>query len=193
MPRPRRLTPAGTVFHVINRRNDRHQLFFETADYLAFQHLLEASRRRYPIRIYAHHEMPNHFHLMLEPLEDRAVSAALHWIETRSSCHFREVTGTRGDGHVFQRRFWCRAIRSDGEYLTVMKYIEGNALRAGLVKRAEDWRWGSLWERVSHAPRVIDPSRVPLPPDWPLIVNAGCTETELTDIRNRRRPGGAMR
>ncbi len=189
MPRPPRITPAGTICHIVNRGNDRRQLFFEQQHYSTFLELLGESKQRYPIRIYAHQAMPNHFHLILEPQEDRAVSAALHWIQTRSSCNYRQITQTRGDGHVFQRRFWCRLICSEGEYLTVVKYVEGNALRAGLVRRAEDWRWGSLWERVWQAKRVIDPSPVPLPLDWVLAVNLGLTAPELTEIRTRPRPG----
>jgi putative transposase len=189
MPRPRRLTPAGTPFHIVNRGNERRQLFFEDADYEAFTELLCESKRRYPLLFYAHQIMPNHFHLLLEPQEDNAVSAALHWIQTRSSRYLRFVTRTLGQGHVFQHRFWCRGIGDDYEYLKVAKYIEANALRAGLVKRAEDWRWGSLRERVSREPYVIDPTPVALPEEWVQIVNLRSSATELAEIRSKRKPG----
>lgn len=193
MPRPPRITPAGTVFHVVNRGNERRQLFFQDADYEAFLDLLRESKRRYPLSIYAHQVMPNHFHLLLEPREDHAVSAALHWLQSRSSCHLRIVTKSRGAGHVFQRRFWCRAVTTDREYLTVAKYIEANALRAGLVERAEDWPWGSLSERVSNAPRIIDPPPVSLPSDWVKIVNLRSGTNELAEIRRQLEPGRRQR
>jgi putative transposase len=189
MPRSPRIVPVGTVCHVINRGNDRRQIFFEKDEYSAFVELLGESKRRYPIGIYAHQTLPNHFHLILEPLEEGAISAALHWIGTRSSSNYREITLTRGYGHVFQRRFWSRLITNDRDYLTAVKYVESNALRAGLVQRAQDWRWGSLWERVWDDSRVIDPSPVPLPDNWVELVNVGLTPEELTEIRRRPRPG----
>jgi putative transposase len=189
MPRPPRITPAGTIFHIVNRGNEKRQLFFQDADYEKFLELLRESKRRYAISIYAHQVMPNHFHLLLEPREDHAVSASLHWVETRSSRHLRKITNTQGYGHVFQRRFWCRAIRDEIEYLSVVKYVEANALRAGLVKRAEEWRWGSLWERVSANRQIIDPTPVPLPQNWVQIVNLGSTPQELAEIRRTPKPG----
>lgn len=183
MPRPRRITPAGTIFHVVNRGNERRRLFFKDADYEDFIGLLVESRRRYPVRIYAHQLMPNHFHLVLEPREDGAVSAAMHWLQTRSSRHLRHMTQTLGEGHVFQRRFWSRPLCGEREYLIVTKYVEANALRARLVARAEDWRWGSLWERASGNFRVIDPPLVDLPPEWIEIVNLRIAEAELAEIQ----------
>lgn len=189
MPRPRRTTPAGTIFHIVNRGNERRRLFFEDADYEAFVRLLRECKRRYPVSIYAHQLMPNHFHLILEPREDRAVSAALHWLQTRSSRYLRAVTRTTGDGHVFQRRFWCRPVCGAYEYLVVAKYVEANALRAGLVRRAENWRWGSLWERVSGDRQVIDPTPVTLPLDWVQIVNLRARVEEMAIVYPKVKPG----
>jgi REP element-mobilizing transposase RayT len=95
MPRSPRIVPVGTVCHVINRGNDRRQIFFEKDEYSAFVELLGESKRRYPIGIYAHQTLPNHFHLILEPLEDGAISAALHWIGTRSSYNYRDHPNAR--------------------------------------------------------------------------------------------------
>jgi putative transposase len=46
---------------------------------------------------------------------------------------------------VYQGRFKSFPIQDDSHFLTVCRYVERNALRAELVGRAEDWRWGSLW------------------------------------------------
>jgi putative transposase len=52
-----------------------------------------------------------------------------------------------------------------------MRYVERNALRAGLVRRALDWRWSSLWQRL-HGPD-----------DWPGRVNRAETAPELDALR----------
>ena len=69
--------------------------------------------------------------------------------------------------------------------MCVMRYVEGNALRARLVARAEDWRWGSLWERVTGGRELLDPPPMIIPKDWPTLVNLGCSDPELDALRRR--------
>jgi putative transposase len=70
-----------------------------------------------------------------------------------------------GTGHIYQGRYKSFPVQSDEHFLIVCRYVERNALRAGLVARAEDWRWGSLWRRGQSA----EQSAMLLPPDrWPV-------------------------
>ena len=105
--------------------------------------------------------------------------------------HYHQV----GVGHLYQGRFKSFPVQEDAHFLTVARYIERNALRAGLVRRAEDWRWSSLWRRVG---RGGDPNRVPLPlaiwpveqpMDWLQWVNRPQTQTELDELRTSVRKG----
>ena len=89
-------------------------------------------------------------------------------------------------------------MESDEHLLTVLGYVERNALRAGLVERAEDWRWSSLW-RWPH-PEVTDdvPSLTawPLarPRQWLMQVNRAQAEGELEALQTsvqRGRPFGS--
>jgi putative transposase len=52
-----------------------------------------------------------------------------------------------GSGHLYQGRFKSFPVQTDEHFLTVCRYVERNALRAGFVQRAEDWRGCSLWQR----------------------------------------------
>jgi putative transposase len=49
-----------------------------------------------------------------------------------------------GIGHLYQGRYKSFPVQSNAYYLTLMRYVECNPLRAGLVKKTEDWQWGSL-------------------------------------------------
>ena len=79
--------------------------------------------------------------------------------------------------------------------LTVLRYVECNALRARLVRRAEDWPWSSLSWRLSGSPPLelsTPPCR--LPGNWVELMNQPHTDDELEAIRtcvNRQRPYGA--
>jgi len=54
---------------------------------------------------------------------------------------------------------------------TALRYVERNALVAGLVKRAEDWPWGSAWNGSPPSPFIIDESPIPRPSNWLTILN----------------------
>jgi len=66
-------------------------------------------------------------------------------------------------GHVWRGRFKAFPIQADEHFLTVLRYVERNALRAGLVEKAEDWRWTSLALRsLKPVPKILSPSPVTL-------------------------------
>jgi REP-associated tyrosine transposase len=113
--------------------------------------------------------MRNHFHLILEPTEDNALSTYMQWVTGCYSCYFRARTKTVGHGHVFQRRFWSSPIQDDLHFLMVLRYVEANPLRAKLVPRAEQWEWSSLTDRLKGKFKTDRGER--LPADWCDLVN----------------------
>lgn len=147
MPRSRRLAPGGTVFHVLNRRVDRKILFRERSDYRAFETVLREARAIVPVRICAYILMPNHWHLVLWPINDGELSTFMHRVTVTHTARWRLHNGSRGEGHLYQGRYKSFPAESDDHYLTVVRYVERNALRARLVERAEDWPFSSLWRR----------------------------------------------
>src|SRR5512146_3153426 len=79
MGRPPRITPAGFVFHVFNRAIEGVVLFENKADFEQFYRLLVEGSCRFGVRFIAYCLMPNHWHLVLWPTTDNAVSDFLHW------------------------------------------------------------------------------------------------------------------
>jgi putative transposase len=73
----------------------------------------------------------------------------------------------KSSGHVWQGRFKAFPIQQDEHLLAVLRYVERNPLRAKLVKRAENWTWSSLRERLSgEASELLHAGPVPLPRLW---------------------------
>ena len=105
----------------------------------------------------------------------------LRWLSAGHARRFRVASGSRGDGHVYQDRFKSVAVETDGHYLTLMRYIEATPLAAGLVDRAEHWPWSAFTERLSGRRRIVDQGPVPLPDDWPDIVNARSPSEEFEE------------
>ena len=100
------------------------------------------------------------------------------------------------NGHVWQGRFKAFPIEQDDHLLTVLRYIERNPLRAGLVERAEDRRWSSLQHWQANGPvSGIDPGPVPRPENSFQWVNQQLTTSDLEDVRhsvNRGTPFGSI-
>ena len=91
---------------------------------------------------------------------------------------------TEGTGPIYQGRFKSFPVQQDEHYLTVCRYVERNALRAKLVKRAEDWRWSSLWHREERTQASwLSPGPVALSDGWTAHVNEVQTESELAVLR----------
>lgn len=196
MPRPRRTAPGGLVYHVLNRGNGRRRIFEGHGDYLAFERILAEVRERIPIRLLAWCLMPNHWHLVLWPSEDGQLSAYLRLITLTHTHRWHAHRETIGSGHLYQGRFKSFAVQDDVHFLTVCRYVEANALRAGLVEKAEAWRWSSL----GRLDRGLGPQEpevsewpVPRPAGWLQWVNEAIPQRDVDSLRQcaqRGRPFG---
>ena len=95
--------------------------------------------------------MPNHWHLVLWPRSDGELSDFAHWLTLTHTQRWHAHHHDVGCGHLYQGRYKSCPIAEDDHYLTLMRYVERNALRAGLVGCAEAWAWCSLAERLRSA------------------------------------------
>jgi putative transposase len=185
MPRRARRGTAGVIFHVVNRSARRGPLFECADDYRAFEALLIAAVKRFGVALIAYSLMPNHFHFVIIPARDGALSRFMHWLETTHATRWHLTRGTLGQGAVYQGRFKAIPVAPDRHALWVCRYVERNAARARLVDRAEDWPWSSLWQRLHNPDSAswLAPWPVPRPADWLEYVNTPHTAAELESLR----------
>jgi putative transposase len=190
MPRRKRIALPGVVFHATNRGSRKGLIFDGDADYAAYERLLRRTVDRFDMSVFSYCLMPNHWHLVAAPPDGETLSEALHWLSTTHACRWHLQHGTVGQGAVYQGRFKAIPIEADAHFLRVCRYVERNACRAGLVERAEDWRWCSLWRREHHVETPwLRPWPVPRPADWLAQVNRPQTASELDAIRTAIRRG----
>jgi putative transposase len=188
MPRRARDRTAGMVFHVLNRSAKRTVIFEKPFDYHAFVRLLEKAVMRSRIALFAYCIMPNHWHLVLAPQVDGAVSNFMHWLTTTHARRRQDSHGLTGLGAVYQGRFKAIPIRDDRHFLWVCRYVERNPLRASLVSRAEDWQWSSLRAHDDGAGWLAE-WPVTRPSPWRDHVNLAQTQAELDAFRHAIRNG----
>ena len=91
------------------------------------------------MRILACCLMPNHWHLVLYPRADGDLSQFLRRLTLTHTQRYHARTRTVGYGHVYQGRYKSLLVESDLHFLSLVRYVERNAKRAGLVKKAEVW------------------------------------------------------
>lgn len=193
MARTARASRGNICYHVINRGNGRAEVFHKPADYQRFTEMMSQACERLWLRVVGWCLMPNHFHLVLWPLEDGDLSRWMQWLMT---CHVRRYHRHYGSsGHIWQGRFKAFPIQADRHFLTVLRYVECNPVRAGLVDRAQDWPWSSL-HALTQSPvlRLLVPGPVSRPRHWLTLVNEGQAEPELDRLRtcvNRGCPFGS--
>lgn len=193
MPRTSRSIVGGHVYHLINRSNGGVRIFQETADYAGFLALVREASDRLQVPILAACLMPNHIHFVVRPSENSDLAKWTHWLFTTHVRRYHAKNKTCG--RLWQGRFKAFVIQEDDHLLTVLRYVERNALRAGLATRAERWLWGSLrWRQLDTPPIQLERLPTFLPRNWVDYVNQPQTTAELDAIRtcvNRQRPFGA--
>ncbi|HEV3260424.1 MAG TPA: hypothetical protein VG013_26450, partial [Gemmataceae bacterium] len=101
--------------------------------------------------------------------------------------------GHRSSGHVWQGRFQSPAIQDDEHLLTVLRYIEANPLRAGMVTDLKDYPWcsypthglGRVQEWVSELPTWQGLARTDAARQafWRNLVHRPLTARELAAVR----------
>jgi putative transposase len=198
MGRPLRVAPGGLVYHVLNRANGRQRLFDDDGDYRAFERVMTQACERVSMRLLAYCVMPNHWHLVVWPRQDGNLSRFMNWLTLTHTQRWHTHRQTVGTGHLYQGRFKSFVVQTDEHLLMVCRYVERNALRAGLVERAEAWPWSSLWRKTyGDATQQSLVSEWPLarPTDWVSWVNADEGEGELRRLRQsvvRGQPFGEL-
>jgi putative transposase len=188
------------IYHVFNRAAAKFKMFRTAKDKQAFEKALVEALARFPgVRLLGWCVMENHWHLVLWPTADGELARFMHWLTLAHASRWRASHRTIGWGPLYQGRYKSFVVQDDAHYLTVLRYVERNALRAGLVSRAERWRWGSLFARVSldgQPELTLATGPVPLPRDWVELVNAPQTRDEEEALKmsiHRGRPFGDER
>lgn len=130
MARQYRAPSAGGFYHVTNRGNNKQDIFLNRGDGLFFMKYLAKACHDANIFIHAYCLMRNHYHLLVETPEAN-LSYAIALLQAPYARHFNKKY--QRVGHVFQGPFRSQVIEVDEYYLTVVRYIMQNPIRANIT------------------------------------------------------------
>src|SRR3989338_1579089 len=141
MSRAPRISLEGLVYHVINRGNNRQDVFRDEEDFDTYLKTIIRFKKKYSFKLYGYCLMKNHTHLLLEPVKPGTLSKI---IQSITLSHIRLYHSKyKSSGHLWQGRFKNPIIQTDEYLLQCLKYIELNPVRANRVARPQDYRWSS--------------------------------------------------
>ena len=110
---------------------------------------------------------------------------------------YHAQTRTVGYGHVYQGRYKSLPVERDDHFLALVRYVERNAKRAALVKKAEDWPWSSAHVRLygkEKQQQMLSSWPVPAPEPYGAWLNQSQGKEEIENLRyalKRSKPYGS--
>ena len=156
MPRRARLRLAGVAWHIIQRGNNRSACFYAEADYRYYLETLGEQAQRWGCAVHAYVLMTNHVHLLVTPTDEHAVGLMMKHLGQR---YVQTINRTyRRTGTLWEGRYRSCLTQSGRYVLACHRYIELNPVRAGMVRRPEDYRWSSYHDNgLGLADPVLSP------------------------------------
>jgi putative transposase len=141
MPRIPRIIGVGYPHHIVQRGNNREKVFLDRGNYEKYLSFLSKYSEEKKAAVLAYCLMPNHIHLLIRPSQVEALPKMMQGI---TLCYSKYFNGENGrTGRLWECRYHSTVVDGDSYLWTVSKYIENNPVRAGIVKRPEDYPYSS--------------------------------------------------
>ena len=155
MPRGLRIQYPGAIYHVLNRGDQREDIFRDDADREKFLATLGETCGKTQWQVHAYCLMRNHFHLVLETPEPNLVYG-MKWLLGTYTKRFN--IRHKLCGHLFAGRYKALIVEGSGNgYLrTVCDYVHLNPVRAHLLPAEaplQAYRWSSYGDYLKAAPQ----------------------------------------
>lgn len=153
MPRlPRQKSESG-IYHIMLRGINQQVIFEDDEDYIKFIETLKDYKAVSEYKVFAYCLMSNHIHILLKVEKEdldlimkRLAGSYVYWYNWK---YYRK-------GHLFQDRFKSEPVEDDSYFLTVLRYIHQNPVKAGLVKKVDEYKYSSYNDYINGNGRLID-------------------------------------
>jgi putative transposase len=157
MSRIARIVGVGFPHHIIQRGNNRERVFTVSVDYEKYLSFLLKYSDEKEVAVLAYCLMPNHIHLLVKPAGEEALSKMMQGTTLCYSKYFNRENGRTG--RLWECRYYSSVIDVESYLWAVSKYIENNPVRAGFVKRPEDYLYSSARAHIldKKAPLLKEP------------------------------------
>lgn len=153
MPRTARLKSASGIYHVMLRGINQQRIFEEHEDYQKFLETIEKYKEISGYKVFAYCLMSNHLHILLkvekeelDTIMKRIAGSYAYWYNWK---YYRR-------GHLFQDRFKSEPVENDSYFLTVLRYIHQNPIKAAIESTIDKYKYSSYNEYINKENNLVD-------------------------------------
>lgn len=183
-------TTASTGFyHVVHYRSRAGSLFTSPQDYAQFLAILRQAAMEHDAPIVAYCLLRHQWHLVVGPLGKSRLRRIVRWVISTHAARQGEMACGSHPCVIDSSEAQMFALSDLGALVPMSRYVERNAKSAGVVARAEDWPWASLFQRVSgHKQVPLRGGAFLASSTWIDYVNSAITRRErISDSHARHR------
>ena len=152
MPRAMRMLSSTGIYHIMLRGINQQNIFVEDEDNVRFIDTLASYQEDIVYEIYAYCLMGNHIHLLMKE-GNEAIANTMRRIGVSYAYWYNWQYNRKG--HLFQDRFKSEPVEDDAYFLTVLRYIHQNPVKAGLTRDIEACEWSSYKEYTKKT-RIVN-------------------------------------
>ena len=150
---PRKQSESG-IYHIMSRGINKQLIFEDRSDCVQFLALLLDVKLRTSFELFAYCLMGNHYHLLLRNEDESIPTALIHQLNSSYATWYNKKY--ERCGHLFQDRFASEPVDSDSYFLSCVRYIVQNPLKAGLCERISDYEFSSALDYISGREGLTD-------------------------------------
>ena len=154
MSRPPRVLSETGLYHIIFRGINHQNLFEENQDYKKLLEIIEKIKTEYSMEVYAYCLMTNHVHLFVKEQNMGDIKKVVHKILTRYVVWYNHKY--KRSGSLIGNRYKSEPIEDDLYYLSLIRYIHQNPVKAGIVKNMEEYRWSSYNDYINLSDKLTN-------------------------------------
>ena len=152
--RKKRVFIEGVYYHVTSRTNDKIRVFDTRLGRKIMLIILQNAKDKFGFGLTNFCIMPTHIHLLIKPEKGTSLSVIMQWIKTNSAKYWNRVHGSKD--HLWGHRYFARVITDERDYDNVMKYIDQNAVVAGLVCEPAEWKASGAYYKARNILGFVD-------------------------------------
>ncbi|NLX92805.1 MAG: transposase [Clostridiales bacterium] len=146
MPRQARKKSGSGIYHIMLRGINRQIIFEDEEDSEVFLETMGLYKAEFNCLIYGYCLMKNHAHLLMKIDNDE-----IHNFMRKLGAKYVYWYNWKYDrvGGLFQDRYKSEPVEDDGYFLTVLRYIHQNPVKAGLCESVAEYEESSYNEYIN--------------------------------------------
>ena len=153
MPRIARIVGIGYPHHIIQRGNNRQNIFFDQEDRRLYLKWLKKYSLECGCTVHAYCLMNNHVHLLFVPQHNYSLAKTMQKLSLRFTQHINKKY--KRTGRLWECRFYSALVDKELYFWSIGRYIERNPVRAKITKKAWEYKWSSALDHTKERTKPL--------------------------------------